>query len=356
MIQGQRGRQPAPGRPHPKMGQRPNPAGRRPLPKMGERPPAKVGQRPPPQTGQRPHPKFGQRPPARPGRGRGPPSAGRRPPPPLKSSTPSNNRRPPPQSPQLAIKNGGATKPRFESMEVEMGKNGDDNNDEYASDDDMESLIKGDGLKRDVGSNQQRRKRQTIDKNIMRSQNVYCGGTIQPQPIGNMWILFPQYNSTVGWGVAGPHWWGPLCVWLILVVVTHFCIKTSLNKIGPITAVLCVIFCIVVTIQLLDVSLRNPGICTEKTLPSDLDESLQNEYRWCDFCQVFQPPDGAHCPDCNICVAGYDHHCVWMGTCIGKRNYKQFIRFNISWLYYAVFTVFWVLALGPFFMGGKGKS
>ena len=164
-----------------------------------------------------------------------------------------------------------------------MGRNDGDHNEEYASDDDMESLIKRDGQ-----PNQQKR-RPASDKNSMRSQNVYCGGIIRPEPVGNMWILFPQYNSTVGWGVAGPHWWGPLCVWLILVVATHFCVKKSLNKIGPITAVICVIFFVVVTIQLLDVSFRNPGICTEKSLPSDLDESLQNEYRWCDFCQVFQP-------------------------------------------------------------------
>ena len=73
-------------------------------------------------------------------------------------------------------------------------------------------------------------------------------------------------------------------------------------------------------------------------------------------CPLRPSPDGAHCPDCNVCVAGYDHHCVWMGQCIGKRNYKQFIRFNIMWLYYAVFAVLWVLSLGPFFMGDGKKD
>lgn len=62
---------------------------------------------------------------------------------------------------------------------------------------------------------------------------------------------------------------------------------------------------------------------------------------------TYQPPDGQHCPDCNVCIEGYDHHCVWMGTCIGKKNYRQFIRFNLSWLLYLIFAISWVYVLGP---------
>ena len=68
---------------------------------------------------------------------------------------------------------------------------------------------------------------------------------------------------------------------------------------------------------------------------------------------VFQPPDGAHCPDCNVCVAGYDHHCVWMGTCIGKKNFKQFVRFNLSWIGYLLYAVLWITVVGPAVYHGK---
>ena len=37
-----------------------------------------------------------------------------------------------------------------------------------------------------------------------------------------------------------------------------------------------------------------------------------------------------HCPDCNICVEGNDHHCPWTGKCIGKKNQRSFIVFVCS--------------------------
>ncbi|CAA2989498.1 Protein S-acyltransferase 10 [Olea europaea subsp. europaea] len=44
----------------------------------------------------------------------------------------------------------------------------------------------------------------------------------------------------------------------------------------------------------------------------------------CTYCNILQPPRAKHCHDCEKCVLQFDHHCVWLGTCIGQRNHCRF--------------------------------
>ena len=47
-----------------------------------------------------------------------------------------------------------------------------------------------------------------------------------------------------------------------------------------------------------------------------------------------------HCPDCDICILELDHHCVWTGKCIGKKNLYLFYVFVSLVPTFFVFVMF----------------
>lgn len=62
-------------------------------------------------------------------------------------------------------------------------------------------------------------------------------------------------------------------------------------------------------------------------------------FKFCETCMIFRPQRTAHCNVCDNCVLKFDHHCIWLGTCVGKRNYKYFIRFVGLLFVYAVYVL-----------------
>jgi palmitoyltransferase len=51
------------------------------------------------------------------------------------------------------------------------------------------------------------------------------------------------------------------------------------------------------------------------------------ELRYCMSCNQNQPLRAKHCRKCEHCIATHDHHCPWLGNCVGERNKRYFFLY-----------------------------
>ncbi|RDY01561.1 putative protein S-acyltransferase 7, partial [Mucuna pruriens] len=154
-----------------------------------------------------------------------------------------------------------------------------------------------------------------------------------------------------------------ISIFLVLVPVAVFCAMVARKLLedfphhsGWSIMVAVIALTLFVLITLVVTSGRDPGIVPRNAHPPEPDDyhatdNSKNEQsplsrlprtkdvivngitvkvKYCDTCMLYRPPRTSHCSVCDNCVQRFDHHCPWVGQCIGLRNYRFYYMFVFS--------------------------
>jgi len=77
----------------------------------------------------------------------------------------------------------------------------------------------------------------------------------------------------------------------------------------------------------------DPGVINNKNHAKKVakvykyDGAMYTKDNECSTCKYVKPARSKHCTVCDVCVERFDHHCVWINNCVGRKNYKWFLGF-----------------------------
>ena len=155
----------------------------------------------------------------------------------------------------------------------------------------------------------------------------------------------------------------------ILSLILFVYLKPMKNLLNIIYIIISSILFIISVYSMLRCGCSDPGILPKQK--ANLNCAMKKEkmklrigghilvLNFCYTCNIFRPPRTSHCSRCDNCVERFDHHCNWLGNCIGKRNYKNFyallLSLNLNSFFQIGFCVY-ILVIGIKKIKSKEKN
>lgn len=150
-------------------------------------------------------------------------------------------------------------------------------------------------------------------------------------------VFHKNYGNTIPIGIdedgrerylLGPHYYIFLLAWLISLVLIAFILKTLYPVSYKVPFGGSLISCAVYAFLYLKIGFSRPGIASSPRTPNDV--RGEDMDRYCVPCKIVKDRSTKHCFYCDVCIYGYDHHCPWVGKCIGRDNLSLFYSFLMS--------------------------
>jgi len=194
---------------------------------------------------------------------------------------------------------------------------------------------------------------------MKKSHRLKIGNLIEKSPLNGSFFINPPDG----------HMANVTAILIVIIEMFFFVLICPyfILKVSPIIFIVEVYLFLVMFVSLWICRLMDPGILPRWDV-NEIDESIQSEVeklghksealldalerkmkiksqdflvKYCETCHFWRPPRSSHCRVCDNCVDTFDHHCGWIGNCIGKRNFKYFCIF----LFVTTLNVWYVCAM-----------
>ena len=151
----------------------------------------------------------------------------------------------------------------------------------------------------------------------------------RPKRLGNSFVWLESSKGDI-LITMGPHWPGVLAVvamilggtWMTFSIIEG--IPVSRFWLGIFFKCTTIVFCVSTIAALMMTACSDPGIVRMTPTSDEEIEEDMDSMTFCEVCEIHQPDKLLirHCQECGLCIMGHDHHCPWMGKCVGQKNMR----------------------------------